>query len=103
MLVTKPLDKEIAILKLCTSDEVICTIVKHNDTSYVVESPYVLVMAPNGGAQYSPMLIMGADDTDVEIMFSSVVAKAVPSKNMKDSYEKATSKIIVPTKSSIII
>ena len=93
---------DISILKLCNGDEVIAKVIGTNDQEYTVENPFVLIMAQQG-MQFSPMLIMGDPESEVQILRASVVAKAKPAKGMLTGYESATSKIAMPQKQGIIV
>lgn len=94
--------EEVRILKMVNGDEVIAKVTSQSDTEFVVENPFVLIMGQQG-MQFSPMLIMGDPEVPVTLYKSSIVANADPAKGMLQGYEKATSKIAIPTKPGIII
>lgn len=101
MLIEKNKDS-VRILKLINGDEVIAKVTSQTDGDLIVENPFVLIMGQQG-MQFSPMLIMGDPDVPVTLYKSSIAANAAPAKNMLQGYEKATSKIAIPSKQGIII
>lgn len=101
MLVSKQ-TPEIFVLKLSNSDEIIVNVLSQDANEYTVENPLVLIMAQQG-MQFSPMLIMGDEGAPQYISKAHVVSRTKPSVSMLASYEKATSKIALPTKQGIIL
>lgn len=102
MLVAKN-SPEILVLRLVNNDEIITNVIQQDDKEYIVENPFILIMTQEGGMQYSPMLVMGEAGAPITIYKSGVVARTIPSKKMKDVYEKSTQKIVMPIKQGIII
>lgn len=92
---------DVIVFRTVGSDEVICKLVEESEYNYVVSKPLALAMGPNGMGMTAYML-MADSDTDFVFDKKVIITVAKANKQAADVYTQSTSKIVQPSKPSII-
>lgn len=93
---------DIITVALISGQEVLGKLVKEDDVYTTIKRPLTLAVGPQGAA-FQPFTMTGESDGDVDIKSSKVVALLKSNKETSDAYRAATSGLVVPEASGLIV
>lgn len=92
----------IQVFKLSTGEEIIASVIDNTQEHFIVEKPLQMVMA-QAGFQFMPFMLMADQDKSLKLKKSLVLGEGTPISAISDQYKSATSNLLLPKQSSIIV
>src|SRR5271154_1174560 len=94
---------EVVALKMISGEEVIARIVRRDEDGLIVNQPASLAQTPDGKLTLTPFAMCGDLDAESLIFSKTIMLMSRPRKEMEENYNKATSKLHIPTPSKILL
>lgn len=94
---------EVVSLKMVSGEEVIARIVRRDEDGLIVIQPASLAQTPDGKFTLTPFAMIGDLDAESLIFSKTIMLMSRPRKEMEENYNKATSKLHIPTPSKILL
>lgn len=107
MLISPPIKTgDVVVMKLITSEEIICKIVESSSNDYKISKPMTLTLANNPVAKEAGLLPMPwsfliEEETVLTINKDKIIFLTRPRKEISNMYLQLTSNIVIPQESSL--